>query len=59
LDLTEEKEQREAPWPPPTEVWTGVNSMEEKICLVDSCTTNTIVRKTKHFILLPKEKEIF
>jgi hypothetical protein len=28
--------------------------MEEEICLVDSCTTNTIIRKTKYFQTLTK-----
>jgi hypothetical protein len=31
-----------------------VNSMEEEKCLVDSCTTNTILRKTKYFQTLTK-----
>jgi hypothetical protein len=31
-----------------------VNPMEEEICLVDSCTTNTIIRKTKYFQTLTK-----
>jgi hypothetical protein len=26
-----------------------VNPMEEEMCLVDSCTTNTIIRETKYF----------
>jgi hypothetical protein len=26
-----------------------INPMEEEICLVNSCTTNTIVRETKYF----------
>jgi hypothetical protein len=31
-----------------------VNSMEEEMCLVDSCTINTILRKTKYFQTLTK-----
>jgi hypothetical protein len=28
--------------------------MEEEMCLVDSCTTNTILRETKYFQTLTK-----
>jgi hypothetical protein len=31
-----------------------VNSMKEEMCLVDSCTINTILRKTKYFQTLTK-----
>jgi hypothetical protein len=31
-----------------------VNPMEEEMCLVDSCTTNTIPRETKYFQTLTK-----
>jgi hypothetical protein len=31
--------------------------MEEEICLVDSCTTNTILRKIKYFQTLTKRSE--
>jgi hypothetical protein len=31
-----------------------VNPMEEEMFLVDSCTTNTILRQTKHFRTLTK-----
>jgi hypothetical protein len=31
-----------------------VNSMEEEMCLVDSCTINTILRETKYFQTLTK-----
>jgi hypothetical protein len=31
-----------------------VNQMEEEMCLVDSCTTNTILRETKYFQTLTK-----
>jgi hypothetical protein len=31
-----------------------VNPMDEEMCLVDSCTTNTILRKTKYFQTLTK-----
>jgi hypothetical protein len=31
-----------------------VNPMEEEICLVDSCTTNTILREMKYFQTLTK-----
>ena len=30
--------------------------MEEELCLVDSCTTNTILRETKYFQTLTKRK---
>ena len=30
--------------------------MEEEICLVDSCTTNTILREIKYFHTLTKSK---
>ena len=35
----------------------GVNPMEKEICLVDSCTTNSIFRETKYFQTLKKSKE--
>ena len=28
--------------------------MEEELCLVDSCTTNSILRETKYFLTLTK-----
>ena len=28
--------------------------MEEELCLVDSCTTNSILRKMKYFLTLTK-----
>jgi hypothetical protein len=31
--------------------------MEEEICLVDSCTTNSILRKTKYFQTLTRRTE--
>jgi hypothetical protein len=31
--------------------------MEEEMCLVDSCTTNTILKKTKYFQTLTKRKK--
>jgi hypothetical protein len=31
------------------------NPMEEEMCLVDSCTINTILRKTKYFQTLTKK----
>jgi hypothetical protein len=31
--------------------------MEEEICLVDSCTMNTILRETKYFHTLAKREE--
>jgi hypothetical protein len=31
-----------------------VNPMEEEMCLVNSCTTNTVLRKTKYFQTLTK-----
>ena len=31
--------------------------MEEELCLVDSATTNTILRETKYFQTLTKRKE--
>jgi hypothetical protein len=31
--------------------------MEEEMCLVDSCTTNTILRKIKYFQTLTKRSE--
>jgi hypothetical protein len=31
--------------------------MEEEMCLVDSCTINTILRKTKYFQTLTKRME--
>jgi hypothetical protein len=34
-----------------------VNPMEEEICLVDSYTTNTILRETKYFQTLTKTME--
>jgi hypothetical protein len=34
-----------------------VNLMEEEICLVDSCTTNYILRKTKYVQTLTKRTE--
>jgi uncharacterized protein YbaR (Trm112 family) len=34
-----------------------VNPMEEEMCLVDSCTINTILRKTKYFQTLIKRME--
>ena len=40
-------------------VWTRVNSMDEEICLVDSCTTNTILRKIKYFQTLTKREGNF
>jgi hypothetical protein len=30
--------------------------MEEELCLVDSCTTNTILRELKYFQTLKKSK---
>ena len=33
---------------------TGVNLMEEDLCLVDSGTTNSILRETKYFHTLTK-----
>ena len=33
--------------------------MEEEICLVDSCTTNTILRKIKYFQTLTKREGNF
>jgi hypothetical protein len=38
----------------------GGNPMEEEICLVDSCTTNTILREDKFFQTLTKrEGQVF
>jgi hypothetical protein len=34
-----------------------VNPMEEEMCLVDNCTTNTILRKIKYFQTLTKRSE--
>jgi hypothetical protein len=34
-----------------------VNPMDEEMCLVDSCTTNTILRKIKYFQTLTKRTE--
>jgi hypothetical protein len=31
--------------------------MEEEICLVDSCTTNSILRETKYFQTLTRSTE--
>jgi hypothetical protein len=31
-----------------------VNPIEEEMCLVDSCTTNTILRETKYFQTITK-----
>jgi hypothetical protein len=56
LDLAEKEEQGEALSPPPLKVWTGVNLMEEEIYLVNSCTTNTILKETKYFHTLTKRK---
>jgi hypothetical protein len=36
-----------------------VNSTEEELCLVDSCTTNSILKDIKYFRLLKKEMEKF
>jgi hypothetical protein len=33
--------------------------MEEEMCLVDSCTTNSILRETKYFQTLTRRSEIF
>jgi len=38
-------------------VSTGVNLMEEELCLVDSGTTNSILRETKYFQTLTKRQE--
>jgi hypothetical protein len=35
---------------------TGLNPMEEEMCLVDSGTTNTILRETKYFQTLTKSQ---
>ena len=35
---------------------TGVNSMEEEMCLVDSGTTNSILRETKYFQTLTERQ---
>jgi hypothetical protein len=35
----------------------GNNPMEEELCLVDSATTNIILRETKYFQTLTKRKE--
>ena len=40
-------------------VSTGVDLMEGELCLVDSGTTNSILRETKYFQLLQKDKEMF
>jgi hypothetical protein len=32
--------------------------MEEELCLVDSCTTNTILRELKYFQTLKRVKEM-
>ena len=34
----------------------GVNLMEEELCLVDSGTTNSILRETKYFQTLTKRQ---
>ena len=34
----------------------GVNPMEEEMCLVDSCTTNTILEEVKFFQTLTKRE---
>jgi hypothetical protein len=36
-----------------------VNPKEEVMRLVDSCTTNYVLRETKYFKLLLREQEIF
>jgi hypothetical protein len=36
-----------------------VNPMDEEICLVDSCTTNTILREIKYFQTLTKRTRNF
>jgi hypothetical protein len=35
-----------------------VNPMEEELCIVDSCTTNTILREMKYFQTLRKKEEM-
>jgi hypothetical protein len=35
----------------------GVNPMDEELCLVDSSTTNSILREIKYFQTLTKNKE--
>ena len=40
----------------PTTVSTGVDLMEEELCLVDSGTTNSILRETKYFQTLTKRQ---
>jgi hypothetical protein len=35
-----------------------VNPLEEEMCLVDNCTTNTILRKIKYFQTLTKRTGI-
>ena len=35
---------------------TGDNPNEEEMCLVDSCTTNSILRETKYFQILKKSQ---
>jgi hypothetical protein len=34
-----------------------VNPIEEEMCLVDSCTINTILQKIKYFQILTKRTE--
>ena len=34
----------------------GNNPKEEELCLVDSCTTNSILRETKYFQTLEKRE---
>jgi hypothetical protein len=35
----------------------GESLMEKELCLMDSCTTNSILRKTKHFQTLTRRSE--
>jgi hypothetical protein len=35
----------------------GESLMEKEICFMDSCTTNSILRKTKHFQTLTRRSE--
>ena len=44
---------------PIEEISTGLNPMEEEICLVYSSNTNSILRDTKYFQTLTKRQEMF
>jgi hypothetical protein len=40
--------------PSPRHVINGNNPMEEELCLVDSCTTNSMLKEMKYFLTLTK-----